>query len=127
MNLLARLRSMVRDAPAGSSITLPADWLRAELETESTGGDSGEPIPGDLTVEQVAAQTGRKPGAVRSWIRSGALRAYRFNEREYRVTPAALREYLEAQRGRETPGKTPVKRAARTHDLNDWRQVRKAG
>lgn len=129
MRLLTQLRTICDPMPPGSSVTLPVDWLRPLLQSEEAAGAAAAPQPeADLTVKEVAAIVGRKEGAVRQWIRSGAkgtrLRAYTFNGREYRITRAALTEFLEAKRnGSVTPA--PAKRG-RAADLGSWRKVQRA-
>ena len=54
--------------------------------------------PVDLTVAQVADRFERSPLTVRDWIRAKKLRAYKLNDREYRITSTALAEFVERQR-----------------------------
>lgn len=116
MDALSRLRQFCDLAPAGTMV--PVEALVAMLGAAEAPADT----PADLTVQEVAEQMGRKPGAVRGWIRSGELRAYLFNGKEYRVTRAALAEYIEAQR---TGRKRSQGGAGKTADLGAWRQVRR--
>ena len=51
----------------------------------------------DLTVEEVAEEMLKAPSTVRGWLISGALRGYKFNNREWRVTRSALRDYMVRQ------------------------------
>jgi excisionase family DNA binding protein len=77
----------------------------------------------------VAEIVGRKAGTVRDWIRQERLRAYLFNDREYRVSRAALQEYLDAQRGADKSGAgAATKQPARgkAPDLGSWRELRRA-
>lgn len=116
MDALSRLRQFCALAPAGTMV--PVEALAAMVGAAEAAAET----PADLTVQEVADQMGRKSGAVRGWIRSGELRAYLFNGKEYRVTRAALAEYIEAQRlGR----KRSPSGAGKTADLGAWRQVRR--
>jgi excisionase family DNA binding protein len=133
MDLLTRLAALCDASPPGTLIQLPVDWLRAELAKQGEAGHSGtdrelEP-QADLTVEEVAKIVGRRPGTVRDWIRQDKLRAYLFNDREYRVSRAALQEYLDAQRGAEK-GRAGEPQSARgatgASGLGSWRALRKA-
>ena len=129
MCLLAQLRTICEPMPPGSSVTLPVDWLRTQLRNGETGSTAApEPQPqADLTVKEVAAIVGRKEGAVRQWIRTGSkgvrLRAYYFTRKEYRVTRAALTEFLEAIRSGSAP--TQANRSGRAADLGSWRKVQR--
>ena len=117
MNPISQLRAAVAAIPSGSLI--PVDWVRDQLAGE--GEPSTSAPSADLTVEQVAERFGRSPGTVRDWIRAGKLRAYPFNGKEYRVTPAALEEFHQAQR----EGKQePAKQQSKPVDLGGWRRVR---
>ena len=78
--------------PEGGSFTLPVDAVREWL------ADDGPGFEPDLTVEEVAALLTRSPTTVRGWIRSGELRAYKFNNREYRIPRAALQELMDRAR-----------------------------
>jgi excisionase family DNA binding protein len=55
---------------------------------------------------QVAEIFQRSPQTVRDWINARRLRAYKLNGREYRITRAAVEEYLEQQRNGEPNGQT---------------------
>jgi excisionase family DNA binding protein len=133
MDLLTRLAALCDASPPGTLIQLPVDWLREELAKQGEPGHSGterEPEPqADLTVEEVAEIVGRKAGTVRDWIRQERLRAYLFNDREYRIPRAALQEYLDAQRGADKSGAgAATKKSARgkAPNLGAWRELRRA-
>jgi excisionase family DNA binding protein len=124
MSLVEQLRGMVATMPPGSSVSLPIDWLRQELEGSGNGGPprNGE-VEVDYSVQKVAELWGRQPGTVRDWIRSGRLEGYLFNKKEYRVPRAALERFLEEQRS----GSTQQRRSpapARPADLSAWREIR---
>lgn len=120
MTLLEQqIRAMVDAMPPGSSITLPVDWVRCQLELEPAENK----IAGDLTVSDVARELGRKPNTVRDWVRSGQLRGYLFRGREYRVTRAALNDFIEAQRQKSGPA--PGRSSEKVADLGSWRRFRR--
>ena len=60
----------------------------------------------------------RSPQTVRDWIRSGKLHAYRFNEREYRIPAAALREFKEGHRNG-----VSLSDHGEVADLGAWRDI----
>jgi excisionase family DNA binding protein len=123
MILRERLLTLRDTLPEGGSVVLTRAALddRAALDemlahgpVEDTEGDRGP----DYTVAEVAVRFDRSPQTVRDWIKSGKLRGYLFNGREYRVTRHALAEFEEKQRqGRAKP--EPVA----TSDLGAWRRV----
>jgi excisionase family DNA binding protein len=124
MSLVEQLRGIVATMPPGSSVSLPIDWLRQELERSGNGGTpkNGE-VEVDYSVQKVAELWGRRPGTVRDWIRSGRLEGYLFNRKEYLVPRAALERFLEEQRS----GSTRRRETAvptRPADLSAWREVR---
>ena len=99
---------------------------RADLEAllrdeRDAAPDSDERA--DLTVSEIAERFGRSAQTVRDWIKTRKLRAYRFNGKEYRVTPAALEEFEEGQRN----GRARRTRSGRASDLGAWRREREAG
>ena len=85
-------------------------------------GVSKTVVTSDMTVKEVAEETGRATSTVRRWLISEALRGYKINGRDWRVTRSALREYLTAQSS-ETGGPPPD---AGEVDIADWRRVRGA-
>jgi excisionase family DNA binding protein len=127
MTIIEHLREIVATMPPGSSVSLPIDWLRVELEGvgEAAARQTAEQVETDYGVDQVAEICKRRPGTVREWIRSGRLKAYQFNGREYRVTRMALAEFLENQRSSQTPAHQPGASAINT-DLGSWRRIRGA-
>ena len=119
MTLKERLRQLAYALPSDrSAITMTRGDLVALLEgdIDETDVDSAR----DLTVQEVADETNRAPSTVRGWLISGALRGYKFNNRDWRVPGAALREYLEAQvtEVRKTP------RGDGAADISAWRKAR---
>jgi excisionase family DNA binding protein len=125
MTLLAQLREMTAHLPPGGSITLPGDWLRAELASEPEGGSHVDPERlADLTVGEVAEQLNRGASTVRGWIAAGAFpHAYRLQRREWRVPPDDVRAFLLSQR--HEPGARPAPRVKRNEpvDLRGWRNL----
>jgi len=103
-----------------------------ELEAEMLvdGGDAGsiphgpgdEPL-GDYTVAQVADMFGRSPQTVRDWIKAGRLRAYMFNDREYRITRTAVEEFVEEQKSGNGDASSGGRK--NTANLSAWRAVYK--
>ena len=88
-------------------LALFIESLIGELEAEirSDGGEAlsiprgaGDEPLGDYTAAQVAGIFQRSPQTVRDWINARRLRAYKLNGREYRITRAAVDEFLEQQR-----------------------------
>lgn len=114
MTLHDRLRQLVSALPPAGAVTLTRADLAALLESD--GADVAAATR-DLSVEDVAAETGRKPSTVRGWLISGALRGYKLNGRDWRVTRAALREYLE----RQVTG--PAVEQGEDVDITAWRRV----
>lgn len=122
-SLLQELRMAAADAVAEADVrTLALILVLAErcpcTDASATEAD-GVPLKVDLTVAQVAEMFGRSPQTVRGWIRQGELEAYQLNNREYRVTRAALQGYQERARGAvaTSPGHASV-------DLSAWKQDR---
>lgn len=107
MNLSDRIRALIAALPSDdSAVTL----TRADLAALVEGTISDQPSPPlrDLTVEEVAEETQRACSTVRGWLIAGDLNGYKLNGRDWRVTRAALRAYLDNQKegthaGRSTP------------------------
>ena len=84
MTIKERLRQLVSALPSDdSAVTI----TRADLITllEDDTGETGVDSTRDLTVKEVAKETGRAPSTVRDWLISGALRGYKLNNRDWRV------------------------------------------
>ena len=108
MTLKERLRQLAFALPFDdSTVSFTRAALMALLEDggKVTEVDSTR----DLTVEEVAHETHRARSTIRGWLGSGALRGHKFHG-DWRVTRAALREYLEAQatHSSEAPGKVDI-------------------
>ncbi len=119
MSLQERLRTIAEALPEGASISLSSEALRRLLET----GTDEDGCPHDMTVEEVANHLDRSPQTVRRWIREGELDAYSFRGREYRITAAALEDFI----AREQTAAARAPQSPRTHvkkPLGAWRSVR---
>jgi excisionase family DNA binding protein len=74
-----------------------------------------------LSVSQAAERLNVSASAVRSWIRSGRLRATKLAGTTYRVTEAALAEFIE--HGEQVAVPPPARRAAPAAAVdNGWRR-----
>lgn len=113
---IERLRHLVQVADPDGMVTVR--WLAGVLGVRLEDGEPTEEGPlRDLSVEEVAAAMGRSPSTVRGWLIAGALRGYKLNGRDWRVTRAALEEYR-AKQGAATPppSEDPV-------DVSAWRRA----
>ena len=119
MTLAERLHSLAASLPSdASAVTLTrADLiLLVEGSTEDTTPPAGSR---DLTVEDVAERVGRATSTVRGWLIAGQLRGYKLNGRDWRVSPTALQDHMDAQSAlisAPEPGDTGV-------DITEWRRV----
>jgi excisionase family DNA binding protein len=86
MNLHDRLEAMCEAVPPGGSVTIPRDWLAAELDHDESMDD--DPLT-DLTLQQVADAFDRSVGTVRTWCNTGRLDAYKLGK-EWRIPRASL-------------------------------------
>ena len=97
MELSDRIRRLMAALPSdASAVTLTRADLAALVE--GTGSEQPSPRVRDLTVEEVAEETQRAPSTVRGWLIAGDLNGYKLNGRDWRVTRAALRAYLDNQK-----------------------------
>jgi len=98
MELSERIRLLIAALPSdASAVTFTRADLAALVE-----GTSSDPPPSpvrDLNVEEVAKETRRAPSTVRGWLIAGDLNGYKLNGRDWRVSRAALRAYLNHQTG----------------------------
>jgi len=127
MKTLADLTAWLEAAPEGTTLSARAmlDLLRqigAAAEPEAM-----KPIGRDLTLAEVGELYNRRPNTVRDWVKHKGLRAYLDASGQYRVTPAALREWQEAQRREKERPKARATTEPEPVDLGAWRKVRKAG
>ena len=121
MTLKERLRQLASALPSDHSAVI---ITRADLVAllDGDGSETGVGSGRDLTVEQVADETGRAASTVRDWLRSEALRGYKLNGRDWRVPRAALDEYLEAQATDTSETRPDVGDV----DISAWRKERGA-
>ena len=114
MSLRSNLQAMCESLPDGASITLPVQWLRAQLDVEPE--DTG--VMGDLRLEDVADSFDRSVSTVRTWCNSGRIvGAYKLG-REWRIPRSALQSLRDGRPGTYSRSR-PV-------DLAAWRKVRHA-
>ena len=119
MSLHERLCAIANALPSdGAAVTLTRADLVALIGPEP--GEAASDATSDLTVEQVAVETGRAPSTIRSWLIAGDLRGYKLNGRDWRVPRSALRDYIEAQAA--GPNDTPPD--TQEVDITAWRRVR---
>ena len=83
---------MIDGMPDGALVSLQVETVRVWLDEDGPGFEP------DLTVGEVAQHFDRSPQTVRTWIRDGRLVAYRFQNKEYRVTRGALADFQERER-----------------------------
>jgi Helix-turn-helix domain len=101
-NLDSAIRTLAESLPAGSSMTLPRDWVLARL-TESASAEpqtASSPAPSSalLTVKQAAAQLSVAPSFV--YRRASQLPFVVRVGRALRVDPVRLARWQERQRTR---------------------------
>ena len=108
----------LRDAIAAlpDEAMVPVGWIREQL-----GAGSDDRLV-DLNIEEVAQRLNRAPSTIRSWLIAGELRGYKVHNREWRVSPAAISEFFEAQRN--GSGRRAVRRSGKTADLAAWKNVK---
>ena len=119
MTLHDRLRQLASALPSDdSAVTLTRADLVALLEDE-VDSESVRAL-GDLTVDEVAEEVGRAPSTVRTWLIAGGLKGYKLRRRDWRVTRAALRAFLDSE------AKPPVPPESGKVDIGAWRKLRGA-
>ena len=115
----AALRILAKSYPHGSTVPVPCGWL---LELLEGGQPSAAPpaLEQDLTCKAAGAVLGRHDSTIRAMCERGELiGAYRHRGREWRIPPAAIRAYQDAQR----IGKPPSLTGGKLTHLNAWRSV----
>jgi len=127
MKTLADLTAWLEAAPEGTTLSAEAvlDLLRqlgAAADHEAV-----EPIEPDMTLAEVGELYGRRPNTVRDWVKHKGLRAYLDASGQYRVTPAALKEWQEAQRREKEKPKARATTKPEPVDLGAWRKIRRTG
>ena len=122
---LQRLREAAELLPEGASVLLSKEALLGALDAVPSPTDSSPEVSGaDLTVKQLAHRYSRSRSTIRGWIVNGLLpKAYRLRGREWRVPPAALLAFEEAERRGRPQGGPAGRKGER---LSDWRAVRTA-
>ena len=116
MTLEKKIAAMIEHLPEGvESVTFSTDWLRAEL-------DIGSDVLADLTVEEAAEKLKKAPSTVRAWLIAGELRGYKVHGREWRISPAAIREFFENQKN--SSGRQVTKANGKAADLAAWKNVK---
>lgn len=108
-----RLRTALGGLPPETLV--PARWVLEQLD----GAPAPAPEPRDLTIEDVAAQFGRRPSTIRGWCERGLLRGYRLNGKAWRFPAAAVDEFRAAQQA--------PRRSRSSADLGSWRRQKAGG
>ncbi len=90
--------------------------LDRAIQQAANGSDPGPQA--DLSTADIARMYGNSQQAVRGWIGRGLLDAYKFQGREWRVTPASLEKFRREQR---EPLKLEVVKPP--PDLRGWRKA----
>ena len=97
-----RIAALIRTTDPDGTVTVR--WLArlAGLEHLLPAEETETPDPfttPDLTVPDVAERFDKAESTVRDWCRAGRFDgAYRLNDREWRIPPAAVDAFIEAQR-----------------------------
>lgn len=121
--LLDQLRAMAEAVPAGGAVTLPRDWLLAELV--GAGKAPSASLEVDLTVADLAGLFGKKRSTVRAWLEAGRFAgAYKLNGKQWRAPRSAVEGFQALEReqgGNGTCSLSPKRGRAR---LSDYRKVR---
>jgi hypothetical protein len=95
------------------------------------GGEDGQPgvVSTLCTVAEVALQLHRSPSTVRGWCEAGRFAgAFKLNGRDWRIPPAAVERFLDAQRPTAPSAADPARAArprtgrGRSIDLGAWRK-----
>ena len=118
MSVQYRLQRLADALPENGSVTFTRNDLIRLAKANDGNGEAAKEPHADYTVAQVAKMFERSPQTVRDWIKAGRLRGYRLNDREYRITASALREFQEEQRN----GASHAERLGEA-DLGAWREV----
>ena len=109
---LERLRRVADSWPDGQLIPLPVEFVRdALMQVDSLHGQ-------DLSVSDVAGHFGRSVSTVRAWLEKGILRGYKLRGKAWRIPPAAVEEFEEAER---SGGQGSRQTQPGTADLSAWR------
>lgn len=126
---LEQLRALANALPAGTALPVPREWVLELLDRIDGQVPAMVSTSADLTVSDLAGRFNRSPSTVRWWIECGRfVGAYRLRGREWRVPPAVLQAFEEAERsaaprGPANPDPTPRRSRGKVVDLGDWRKV----
>ncbi len=103
----------------GALETVKLEALTKTIAEAQQAANGSDPKPqADLSTAEIASMYGKSPQTVRGWIGRGLLDAYKFQGREWRVTPESLQKFILEQR---EPLKLEV--VGPTPDLGGWRKV----
>ena len=118
-----RLVAELQALPPGSLV--PRDWILGRLTEPVPARDAPLPVTAptiDRTVHDVATLFGKRPSTVRAWIERGDFPgSYKLHGKEWRVPPAALDAFQQAQRARSASPHAGAKA-----DLAAWRSARRS-
>ena len=115
MNLL-KLQRWAASAPRGTLV--PAESLAAMLAGDGDG--DGDRLS-DLSLVEAAEKLGKAPSTIRSWLLAGELAGYKLH-REWRITRASIRAFLEDQKNGGGTRMPPSR--GKPADLSEWREAR---
>jgi excisionase family DNA binding protein len=119
VSITERLRAMIGNLPPGSALSLPVDWLRAELDAEPAES-AGQPQPlADLTVEEVAEALTVAESTVRTWLAEGLFPNARKVRNRWRIPPGDVRARFQAE---SVPGPSSTSSRPNAAELSDWRK-----
>jgi hypothetical protein len=129
MKTLADLCTWLEAAPEGTTLSAQAMLnLLRQITGAAAEPEAVKPIGRDMTLAEVGEIYSRRPNTVRDWVLTKGLRAYLDATGQYRITPAALEEWQEAQRQEKEKPKSQKAVAEEPTDLGEWRKhFRKAG
>ena len=107
MTVLDELAQRIETASAAELVELFGELATATKYTEmkmlareiQQAVNGSDPKPqADLSTAEIARMFTKSPQTVRDWIGKGLLEAYRFQGREWRVTPESLQKFIGEQR-----------------------------
>jgi hypothetical protein len=130
MSLLLKLRMMIAELPPGAALTLPAEWLRAELDAAGADDDDDgrrqDPAvaPGaPLTVEQTAERYHLSPSSIRGMLAAGRFAgAFRLNGAGAWRIPTDSLTAFECASAERTRATVPVRSLRVGESVGDWRR-----
>ncbi len=101
MSPVGRLLEVLERLPDDAQ--MPVGWIREQLE-DGSARDEGRLA--DLTAAEAGRVVGRASSTIRSWCAAGEFPgAYKQNDKEWRIPPDAVREYVARQRGGDETGR----------------------